>query len=58
MQGNTKRLDDTVDEELPPLDRRPASMKGFNVVHKYQKRRLLIAINCIAGLSICRWLLG
>lgn len=42
---------------LAPLDRRPASMKGFNVVHVLQKRKLLIAINCIAGLSICKpWL--
>ena len=24
----------------------------YNVVHKYEKRSLLIAINCVAGLSI------
>ena len=24
----------------------------YNVVHKFQKRSLLIAINCVAGLSI------
>lgn len=31
---------------------RPASMKGFNLVHKYEKKQLLFAINCMAGLSI------
>lgn len=25
---------------------------GWNVAHKLQKRKLLIAINCVAGLSI------
>lgn len=41
------------DKPLTPLDYRPPSMKGFNVAHVLQKRSLLIAINCIAGLSIC-----
>jgi len=27
-------------------------MKGFNLVHKYEKKQLLFAINCMAGLSI------
>lgn len=31
---------------------RPSSMSRFNVAHRYKKRSLLIAINCVAGLSI------
>jgi hypothetical protein len=31
---------------------RPAGIASWNVVNKLQKRSLLIAINCIAGLSI------
>ncbi|KAK4687899.1 hypothetical protein P7C73_g2219, partial [Tremellales sp. Uapishka_1] len=30
----------------------PSSMSKWNVAHRYRKRGLLIAINCIAGLSI------
>jgi len=31
---------------------RPMQMSKYNVAHRLSKRRLLIAINCIAGLSI------
>lgn len=28
----------------------------FNVVHRYEKRSLLIAINCVGSLAILLWI--
>lgn len=39
-------------EDELPLKEPPPSMSRWNIAHRFQKRGLLIAINCLAGLSI------
>lgn len=49
-----EHLDTETSEEGQAKSVRPSTIRisRYNVVHHLQKRRLLIAINCVAGLSI------
>lgn len=52
--SNTKlaELDHIDPQHELPLTDAPASISKYNVARRFQKRSLLVAINCIAGLSI------